>query len=733
MKKIIFSAVTAALIFCGCGGNKTEDAAAETAQAGIYGEALPITRGEAGRMLALCLYDYGEIISLENKADFADVSREDKLYKYINAVYSFGLMVGDGVNFRSGDYLTVGEAEALIAASDSSGRLKIETEENTLENPISYYMWLQILEKLGEAEVFRGVEKREMTVLMTGEGAEEIEGYVLCSEGLYKSDDFVPEKFENTVSEFLVKDSSLIGICSVVSDSPVFERCLVTDCSKGEAVIFYGGCKKTYKTETEISSKTPFIADAAVKGDRLLNIERYTTEKYGRVIAVGENILFDDGYSYAVDDNMAVYSVYEGIKSGGSEAIISGSYARVIFKDNTAVCVLCEDEPEADIIRVALSSSEGGLIHKSVEISSEQGFTLKSGENETEYMGGQILNINPENQGSLFKGKKISLISRGEGKIYVNGTGYEGRIDIISCEGGYNVVCEMDLNNYLYGVVCAEMPPSYGEEALKAQALAARSYAYNQRLGNKRIASGANIDDTTAFQVYDPNSVCDDAIKAVGETGEEMIVYEGKVINACFYSTSCGIGANSGEVWPEGTYKTPEYLSSRVIGDIKAPDFSDEEEALKFFKTVYEGSYEADCPYYRWSFRADKSSFKADIKNIGNIERISVTKRGEGGNVTEVLIEGEEKDIVVQGESNIRSLLSPGDVKLNDGTVKEFQSLPSCFFAVEEVSGEFYFYGGGYGHGVGMSQNGAEALAAQGMDYKKIIEYFYKGAAVEKL
>ncbi len=731
MKKIIFCILTAAFMLSGCGNKNSENETEreETAEVGIYGDALPVTRGEAGRMLALCLYDYEEILSLEDKRAFSDIKSDDVLYKYANAVFTSGLMVGDGINFRSGDYLTVGEAEAVIAAADSTGRLKIEADGGTEGNPISYYIWLQILGKLAEAGAFENTAVKEMTVLMTGESSEEIRGYAVCDGELCRTDDFVPKSLENTVTEFMVRGNNVIGIFSVVSDSPVFERCLVLSCSEGEAVLFYGGCRKSFKTDVESESETPFIADAAVKGGRLLSLERYTTEKYGRVIAVGESILFDDDYSYAVSDNIVVYSCYDGLKSGGAEALISGICARVIFKNNIAVCALCEEEYDKDLIRAALSTSDGGLIHKEAEISSSEGFRLKSGSEEKEYSGGESLKISLNTEADLFGGKKISLTPSG-GKIKVNGREYEGRIDIIRTEGGYNLVCETELNSYLYGVVCAEMPSSYGEEALKAQALAARSYAYNQRLDNKRINSGANIDDTTAFQVYDPASVCEEGIRAVDETDGEMIVYNGRVINACFYSTSCGIGANSGDVWTEGSPLTPEYLSSAAIGEVSVPDFSDEGAALQFFKLIDEGGYEADCPYYRWSFRADKTAFRSDV---GNIEAVTVTKRGEGGNITEVFVEGEEEDVYIRGESNIRNLINPGLVKLNDGTSKEFSSLPSSFFAVEVIEGEIYFYGGGFGHGVGMSQNGAKALGEAGKSYKEIIEYFYKGASVEKV
>ncbi len=696
-------------------------------QAGAYGEAKPVTRGEAARMLALCLYGYDEICSMEETAEFKDISRDDSLYKYVNAVYTAGVMTGGGESFRPGDYLTVGEAEIIIDGADKSGRLSIAAEDETAENPVSYYIWTQILLKMNEAGDFSEINVKEAALLKTGQAGSDIEGYAVTAGGLFRTDGFLNADLEDFLVEFLTKGDSIIGVLSVKSSEIELKSCLVLSVEEDEAVVFTEGVKKYWECGVDIDEEVPFGADLTVAEGKITALETFPTEKEGRLIAAADGlILFDDGYSYETGDNFKVYNTYDGVSCGGTEKLLSGENIKVLFKDNKAVFALCSEKPDENVIRVALSSSDGSLIRKGASLGADSEYTV-GGE---EFFKEEVIEINSKNKNNYFKGKLTSIKSK-SGIIRIDGNEYEGKADILALEGGFCVVLETSLEYYLTGVVCAEMPSSYGSEALKAQALAARSYACNQMRERGAIEFGANVDDTKAYQVFDVNTICEESKTAVKETEGEVIMYNGDVINACFYSTSCGTGANSGEVWgKDGIYPwiTPEYLSSRIIGDIN-PDFSSEEKALEFFKGIDSEGLESAYPYYRWSVTASADDFSAEV---GTVESVEVLKRGEGGNVMEILVEGEEADETVTGEGSVRKILKNAEVKRSDGSTASLDCLPSSFFAVEVIDGTIYFYGGGYGHGVGMSQNGADALSALGYSYTEIIEYFYKGAEVGK-
>ena len=144
--------------------------------------------------------------------------------------------------------------------------------------------------------------------------------------------------------------------------------------------------------------------------------------------------------------------------------------------------------------------------------------------------------------------------------------------------------------------------------------------------------------------------------------------------------------------------------------------------------------------WYRWqvTLPADVLSERAADQKIGEITGIEVRRRSEGSAAATVLIEEDKGYMEIEGEYQIRKFLSAKGwpIQKNDGTVScEMELLPSaCFIVVPEKEGEtvvsFTIYGGGYSHGVGMSQNGAKHLAEQGKSYEEILRYFYQNIEI---
>ena len=120
---------------------------------------------------------------------------------------------------------------------------------------------------------------------------------------------------------------------------------------------------------------------------------------------------------------------------------------------------------------------------------------------------------------------------------------------------------------------------------------------------------------------------------------------------------------------------------------------------------------------------------------------MSVTERGPGGVAMKLLVKGSEGETTISGQNAIRSALGDASIQLNYGVGKTSEGwslLPSGFLIIEETGtdengvAQFRVYGGGYGHGVGMSQNGAQAMAKAGMGYEEILKYFYDGVTIEE-
>ena len=303
---------------------------------------------------------------------------------------------------------------------------------------------------------------------------------------------------------------------------------------------------------------------------------------------------------------------------------------------------------------------------------------------------------------------------------------------------GFVVVPEktFDLEMYLRYVVPSEMPSSYEKEALKAQAVCARTYAC-ARIREKTWENyHADVDDSVESQVYHNMEAQPETDAAVAETEGKIITCGGEPIQAYFFSTSCG-KTSTDEVW--NTAETAEYLKSVTVGGEKQEP--ETEEAFASFITKRDStSLEVEDGWYRWqvTIPADVLSERAADQKIGEITGIEVRRRSEGGAAETVRIEGEKGSMEIEGEYQIRKFLSAKGwpIQKNDGTVScEMELLPSaCFIVVPEKEGEtavsFTFYGGGYGHGVGMSQNGAKHLAEQGKSYEEILRYFYQNIEI---
>ena len=346
---------------------------------------------------------------------------------------------------------------------------------------------------------------------------------------------------------------------------------------------------------------------------------------------------------------------------------------------------------------------------------------------------------------------------------------YKGSIELAVDEGQILVVNEVGLEDYLCRVVPSEMPAGHGLEALKAQAVCARSYAYNQIRANACRDQGAHVDDTTKYQVYNNSDEKELCSQAVMETAGRVLTYGGDVITAYYSSTTCGSSTDT-SIWGSSPAEYP-YLIARMLSlSDEQPDLTDEETFRAFIKNPDYETFDTDFAWYRWNLYADLTTLsnaineslaalgedgsayvlvqdesgefvQQPISSIGAVTSMTVTARGAGGIVSEMLIEGTEATIRLLRQGNVRSYLGSRDyviTKKDGSTVDGMSSLPSAFICLEEVrEGDnltgYQIYGGGYGHGVGMSQNGAKTMASQGMSCEEILQFFYPGTELKSI
>lgn len=259
-----------------------------------------------------------------------------------------------------------------------------------------------------------------------------------------------------------------------------------------------------------------------------------------------------------------------------------------------------------------------------------------------------------------------------------------------------NVIEKIPLENYVMGVLSGEMPTTFPMEALKAQAVAARTYV----LRKIEYAKNQEYDvvDTVANQVYYSNDELKERWKteynekmnliqkAVLETKGEYLTYQGQIVNAFFFSTSTGYTENCEEVFQENL----PYLRS-VKSDWE-----------KDISPVFEDSK---------TFTIQEFYEKLNLDSNSNFS-IQVTKTTSTGRVKEIQINGK--------------LFLASDVTKALG-------LRSSFFEITKNDNQIIVHTKGFGHGVGMSQYGAYGMAKNGSNYQEILKYYYQGVDIKKI
>ena len=290
-------------------------------------------------------------------------------------------------------------------------------------------------------------------------------------------------------------------------------------------------------------------------------------------------------------------------------------------------------------------------------------------------------------------------VATASGFIRVNGQPYRGLIEVRRTPAGrLTAINELDLERYLYGVIKGEINPRWPAEALKAQAVAARTLALQNlaELRGKFASEGYTLRATTDSQVYlgvageDPA-----AIAAVEATRGMVMTFRGQPIFAAYHSNSGGHTEDSENVWG-----TPHpYLRG-------VPD-----------------PYALDAPGEQWTARLSMSAIGGGLRRggftIAGIAGIEPGRMTPWGRAVTVRLTDEAGRAQEIGANQFRLLIGPGVIR-------------STMFVVSRDGAELVFTGRGSGHGVGLDQWGARTLAIRGHAYEQILSFYYTGIALER-
>ncbi len=738
-----------------------------------------------------------------------------------------------------GEKITVEDVVILLKALDLSVEdLSFHNDESSWSVYLTYGQYIEIYEKLNGAEMNLPDHKDkykeeqevlkedwyaayrlmlahldtessiwETTVFLMKLDTESKQAYT-DNGGMESPYRYHSSSFEQNVLQQLrvyVKGDDLLTVCEILRQDYVLNNVWVMEATDNVLECFYHQITFRVKTDTPVERES--VADLTFRDGKLTDVREKTEKIHGKLLRVtGDELEIEGQGVYPISEDMEVYKLYGSLRTMDRADLRIGYADTDFVVYEGKVCAgLISGEEAADRIRVLLKNTvHNSDHHEEVQL----------------IVDGETIQVRAEDL--QIGERRIYQCAALTDKVLVHTEGivkedhaYRGAIECYRTTDGMVLINELPLEEYLYAVVPSEMPASYPLEALKAQAVCARTYAYQNIMKAGLPEVGAHVDDTTSYQVYHNGSENAASTTAVKETSGILLTWQGEPAQNYYYSTSCGVGTNAG-IWKSREagdipylqavrLKQPENMNGESNGTqqeqtadrevseqdemittmaatdkttvaiaaetgTQTPDdLKDEDTFYRFITSKNDKDLEKEEPWYRWSYTVEKLDAKAmtariqaryaaspqsiltkaqgdyyvsqPVEELGRIRNLSVARRGAGGVAEELLIETDTGNYKVVSEYNIRSVLCDGIsevVRQDESTTVPKTLLPSGFFVLETGKEEgnvigYTLTGGGYGHGVGMSQNGARALGREGASYRVILEYFFKGCELERL
>lgn len=744
----------------------------------------PCTKANIAKIVAYTLID--ETNLAEEKTDnevwyskYYTLLKEDPKFNFFNEEEAMEVMTYEEARKFFVDIL--GEGYSV----DVSGSKGITEKNLTLKEFLKGFE--QALEHAGKKDLLR---YEELSILATSLTNNRLGAWqVLTDKGVYGFEGLILDPCVGYTLQAIVKNDEILGIVNTLSTTSKLKECYVVAVEPGKATIRIDDYELTYKNKTLPEDAVGKICTITVEKDEIVAYEILKEDEGDTLIRM------NDEYIELAKAGRIPYQKLNLFDGTGSNTytkvgqLFCGMKVSYTMANDKIQTLKVLDDQVGDEVRVLLSEDGlSGYNHDEVQVTSDENYTVTYGDTTQEISGGETWDVSKMDW--KMGVNKVVISPSKEGAIQLLSTkrrevspSYKGTLEICKEEEGYTVVNKVGIEDYIAAVIPSEMPISYEKEALKAQAVAARSFTKVQQKNNKYLKYGAQLDDTVATQVYNHSPADEISYKAVNETKGEVMLFNSRVISGNFFSTSAGYTANHGETWAVGEIfpnNTPSYLVARqqYIGERQIQDLQNEKEAYKFFTTPASkiDAFDSDSPWFRWQVHMDAQELEhvvnssiynlttnypnmvkiqdgenwvtGEINNIGAIKDIQITRRGQGGNIMELIVQGEEKTIKVGTEYLVRSLFAPMQrdsskdpiiVTRADGSeIQNMSLLPSGFFTTDikydeagKIS-ELNLYGGGYGHGVGMSQNGAQGMAKRGYTYKEILRHYYQGISIDK-
>jgi len=333
---------------------------------------------------------------------------------------------------------------------------------------------------------------------------------------------------------------------------------------------------------------------------------------------------------------------------------------------------------------------------------------------------------------------------------------FTGDLECVETGNGLAAVNHIGIEDYLVSVISSEMNANAAFEMLKAQAVIARSWALRQKTCKHKAGKCLIETENMHLRWYENDShlyydLCADdhcqryyglsragnpaVSRAVKETAGEVLMYKGELCDARYHKSCGGITEKYSTCWADIDFPYLQPVRDYDKAGLHLPE--GENEIKNFILSDHPAfcnprnmdscslnDFDAGIQSYRWQqeYSVGELSelvFKRSGMDFGEITELVSVHRGPSGRIDKLLIKGRRMEKTVGKELEIRKFLSE-------------THLYSSAFVVEKTDAKFILKGAGWGHGVGLCQTGAAAMAAQGYNYKQILRHYYKGAEVRK-
>lgn len=510
-----------------------------------------------------------------------------------------------------------------------------------------------------------------------------------------------------------------------------------------------------------------------------------------------DKVMFFDGQSITGEKKGKFVFSKDKMRYGVEDGLYIGQKDIDLYlRNNIVVALVTREKFVPDTIRVLINDTGFKKIyHEEIVVSSTGTITVSTIEDENIHVDKdtQIKVTVDGNSTKLTIGQDEysyngRVYLKSEERIYFESIkrgaalnlkpGYRGSFEIYASENKLYLVNEVALEQYLYGVVPSEMPVSFGLQALEIQSIAARTYAVNNIYSSRFRNYSAHVVDSVSSQVYNNTNEYQITNQAVDNTNGKIIKYQNKVIDAKFFSTSSGYTAKANEVWGfSDQFPGPEipYLKSKAQGLMGRYSISNEQAFAAFIKDKSVVGFDSDSPFFRWEIKISEKQLRKSIEDnlsnrfnadpnsvltlegdvfksleisespLGEIKELIIVKRGEGGNIMELEIVAKNGTYRILKEYNIRFTLrpicqeNPVEIHRKDGSIlSNYSILPSAFAYFDQKYEDnkltdIIIYGGGNGHGAGMSQYGVQGMLKAGYTKEDIISHYYEDTNIFNL